>query len=254
LGRQCHFCEKRTRVGNQVTLRGKAKYLGGVGTKVTGITRRTFKPNLQRLKIVDNGCTKTILICTQCIRSGRATRPLKNRPFREDYRLAHTLAAATAIDEKVGKRQDLRMPRKRADSQSRVSKQQEYPPIQTIVRITTERGEVDRLHIGEPAKLVFSLSGGPTPRMLDALESSGSIAGGGRPKHVDIVVCSRHVNVEPLVQRLRLPPAADEEAHFHVSPRKPGEIEFDVFFQVFNETVDRWDFRVKVYRQRIENK
>ena len=36
---------------NRVTTRGKKKYLGGVGTKVTGIARRQFKPNLQRVKI-----------------------------------------------------------------------------------------------------------------------------------------------------------------------------------------------------------
>ncbi len=31
--------------------RGKPKYLGGVGTKITGITRRKFRPNLQRVRV-----------------------------------------------------------------------------------------------------------------------------------------------------------------------------------------------------------
>jgi large subunit ribosomal protein L28 len=44
------FATKSPR-GNQIETRGKAKYLGGVGTKVTGISRREFKPNLQRVKI-----------------------------------------------------------------------------------------------------------------------------------------------------------------------------------------------------------
>ena len=37
-------------MGNRVKTRGKKKYLGGVGTKKTGITRRKFKPNLQKCK------------------------------------------------------------------------------------------------------------------------------------------------------------------------------------------------------------
>ena len=48
---QCEFCDKKPAMGNQIETRGKAKYLGGVGTKITGITRREFKPNLQRVKI-----------------------------------------------------------------------------------------------------------------------------------------------------------------------------------------------------------
>src|SRR5262245_38875172 len=34
---QCEYCEKKPAMGNQIEHRGKAKYLGGVGTKVTGI-------------------------------------------------------------------------------------------------------------------------------------------------------------------------------------------------------------------------
>ena len=34
-----------------MTHRGKAKYLGGVGTKVTGISRRQFRPNLQTVHV-----------------------------------------------------------------------------------------------------------------------------------------------------------------------------------------------------------
>lgn len=82
MARVCDVCGKGPRVGNQVTLRGKAKYLGGVGTKVTGITRRTFKPNLQRIHVTENGTNKTQLVCTQCIRAGRVTKLVKAKPFR----------------------------------------------------------------------------------------------------------------------------------------------------------------------------
>jgi len=69
-------------MGNQVTTRGKKKYLGGVGTKITGITRRKFKPNLQRVKIVgDDGQNKHAWVCVQCIRGGAIRKVVRNAPF-----------------------------------------------------------------------------------------------------------------------------------------------------------------------------
>ena len=46
MARQCDVCGKGAQMGNSVAIRGKKKYLGGVGTKITGITRRKFKPQL----------------------------------------------------------------------------------------------------------------------------------------------------------------------------------------------------------------
>jgi large subunit ribosomal protein L28 len=82
MARECEVCGKGPQVGNQVTTRGKAKYLGGVGTKVTGITRRQFKPNLQRLRVTVNGANTTRLVCTQCIRSGAITKLVRRKPFK----------------------------------------------------------------------------------------------------------------------------------------------------------------------------
>ncbi|MFT5525713.1 MAG: hypothetical protein ACI9HK_003683, partial [Pirellulaceae bacterium] len=39
MARECQICGKGAQIGNSVETRGKAKYLGGVGTKITGITR-----------------------------------------------------------------------------------------------------------------------------------------------------------------------------------------------------------------------
>jgi large subunit ribosomal protein L28 len=70
-------------MGNSVETRGKAKYLGGVGTKKTGITRRQFKPNLQRIKVTTaNGTHQTLQVCTQCIRSGAVRKVVKHAPFK----------------------------------------------------------------------------------------------------------------------------------------------------------------------------
>ena len=80
---QCEYCEKKAAMGNQVEHRGKAKYLGGVGTKVTGISRRQFKPNLQSVKIMTKtGGHKHALVCVQCIRSGGVTKVVRAAPFK----------------------------------------------------------------------------------------------------------------------------------------------------------------------------
>ena len=71
MGRQCEVSGKKTSFGNHITTRGKAKYLGGVGKKTTGISRRTFKPNLQRVHVwLPNGETRWVRIATSVIRSG----------------------------------------------------------------------------------------------------------------------------------------------------------------------------------------
>ena len=78
----CEICGKRSQMGNSVETRGKAKYLGGVGTKVTGITRRQFKPNLQRVRIATaGGGNKRARVCAQCLRSGAVVKAIKRPPF-----------------------------------------------------------------------------------------------------------------------------------------------------------------------------
>ena len=70
-------------MGNSVSHRGKAKYLGGVGTKITGISRRQFRPNLQKVRVTTaNGTHKSMQVCAQCIRSGAVTKRVHNAPFR----------------------------------------------------------------------------------------------------------------------------------------------------------------------------
>ena len=83
MARHCEVCGKTASVGNSIEIRGKAKYLGGVGTKVTGISRRQFKPNLQRVRITTaKGTNTTVRVCTQCIRSGAITKRVRNAPFK----------------------------------------------------------------------------------------------------------------------------------------------------------------------------
>ncbi len=81
MGMQCQVCGKKPVLGNQYVRSGKAKYLGGVGRKVRGISRRSFKPNLQRMQCQVGGSVKTMRVCVQCLRSGRVQRPTKRKPF-----------------------------------------------------------------------------------------------------------------------------------------------------------------------------
>ena len=81
MGMECAITGKKPELGYKSARRGKAKYLGGVGRKVTGSSKRTFKPNLQRIQIEQNGTVQRARVCVQCIRSGRVRRPQKQKPF-----------------------------------------------------------------------------------------------------------------------------------------------------------------------------
>ena len=77
--RVCKFTGKKTTFGNQITHRGKAKYLGGVGTKITGITARKFKPNIQKVRAVVDGQIVRVKVSAKAIRMGLITKPVKRR-------------------------------------------------------------------------------------------------------------------------------------------------------------------------------
>jgi large subunit ribosomal protein L28 len=77
--RVCYFTGKHTTFGNQITHRGKAKYLGGVGTKITGITARKFRPNIQKVRAVIDGQVVRIKVSTKAIKMGLITKPVKRK-------------------------------------------------------------------------------------------------------------------------------------------------------------------------------
>ena len=79
MSRVCYFTGKKTTFGNQKTHRGKAKYLGGVGTKTTGITARTFRPNIQRVRAVIDGQIVRIKVSTKALRNGLVVKPVKRK-------------------------------------------------------------------------------------------------------------------------------------------------------------------------------
>jgi large subunit ribosomal protein L28 len=77
--RVCYFTGKKTSFGNQVTHRGKAKYLGGVGTKTTGVTARKFKANIQKVRAVVNGRVVRIKVSAKAIRNGHVIKPVRRK-------------------------------------------------------------------------------------------------------------------------------------------------------------------------------
>ena len=77
MARVCYFTGKRTRAGRSIARRGRAKYLGGVGRKTTGITKRKFKPNIQRVRAVIDGKVCRVKASAKAIRLGLVVKPPK---------------------------------------------------------------------------------------------------------------------------------------------------------------------------------
>ena len=82
MSRKCEVCGKSAQVGNKVETRGKAKYLGGVGTKITGITRRQFRPNLQRVRVMqESGQVKRVWVSVKALKAGKVQKAPRTMVF-----------------------------------------------------------------------------------------------------------------------------------------------------------------------------
>ncbi len=75
----CYFTGKKTTFGKKRAWRGQAIKKGGFGLKPTGITRRTFKPNLQEVTAVVDGGQKRIRVSARAIREGLVVKALKRK-------------------------------------------------------------------------------------------------------------------------------------------------------------------------------
>ena len=74
MSRVCDVCGKRAQMGRTYVRRGLAKRKGGVGRRITGKTKRKFRPNLQSVRANVNGRVMHIKACTQCIRAGKVVK------------------------------------------------------------------------------------------------------------------------------------------------------------------------------------
>jgi len=66
LAQRCDICGKGTLSGNSVSHANNA-------------TRRTWNPNLQRVRALVDGRAKNIDVCTRCLRSGKVQKAVRGR-------------------------------------------------------------------------------------------------------------------------------------------------------------------------------
>jgi len=64
-------------MGKRIARRGIAKRSGGIGLKTTGITTRRFIPNLQTVRILENGQVKRVRVSAKFLKTGRVVKAPK---------------------------------------------------------------------------------------------------------------------------------------------------------------------------------
>ena len=71
----CEICGKKKATGATIIRRGLAKKKGGIGMHVVKVSPRTFEPNIQDIRVVEDGRVVRRKVCVQCIRSGKIQKP-----------------------------------------------------------------------------------------------------------------------------------------------------------------------------------
>ena len=74
MSQKCQICGKIPVSGSTIKRRGMAKKHGGVGRRITGVSKRVFYPNIQKIKAIIKGAVRTINVCTRCIKHGKVTK------------------------------------------------------------------------------------------------------------------------------------------------------------------------------------
>ena len=71
MARRCEVTGKGTKSGKSIGRRGLPKKKGGVGLKTTGHTKRTFKSNVQKVRVLlPNGTVRRMKLATSVIKKG----------------------------------------------------------------------------------------------------------------------------------------------------------------------------------------
>lgn len=69
MSKACYLTGKKNMVVNSVIRRGKARAQGGVGRKVTGISKRVQHANLQKRLVREGGQIKVVWLSAKAIRT-----------------------------------------------------------------------------------------------------------------------------------------------------------------------------------------
>lgn len=75
MSRICSITGKRPVRGGSITRKGQSKKSGGIGTHVVKNTKRTFRPNLQRVRIVlPSGQVKRVWVSAKALKAGKVVK------------------------------------------------------------------------------------------------------------------------------------------------------------------------------------
>jgi large subunit ribosomal protein L28 len=74
MSRVCDICGKGPVAGRMIMYKGLSKKKGGIGLNITGITKRRFMPNIQKIKVIEGGTVMRKKVCTRCIKGGKITK------------------------------------------------------------------------------------------------------------------------------------------------------------------------------------
>lgn len=74
MAKVCEVCGKGPVTGNRIVRHGLQKSKGGIGLHTTGISRRRFLPNIQRIRVASNGGVKRRNVCASCIKAGKVVK------------------------------------------------------------------------------------------------------------------------------------------------------------------------------------
>ncbi len=58
---KCYCCQKEVKFGNKISHSHRR-------------SNRAWKPNLMKVKIIENGTPKRVYVCSRCLRSGKVQR------------------------------------------------------------------------------------------------------------------------------------------------------------------------------------
>ena len=61
MSKMCNICGKKPLTGHNIS-------------HAHNVTKRRFNPNLQRVRALQNGQVKRLVVCTNCIKSGRVVK------------------------------------------------------------------------------------------------------------------------------------------------------------------------------------
>ena len=71
MARICAITGKRPTIGSSINRKGQSKKSGGIGTHITSLTKRKFRPNLQWIKVkLPNGGSKRMWVSVKAIKAG----------------------------------------------------------------------------------------------------------------------------------------------------------------------------------------